>query len=318
MNIENITNQVIYLDQLEEVIITSDINQATSVVIKETDGATILEEVHFADFSGQITLDLSRIFAPYATPEPPAGVESVFDTSQELSLTIVVDSVEYPFTLVLLNSNAKSRLSDIDFLRIPDDDTFPLSLYTTTARSLYFYSESGAGRKQIRSTGASSRCVYTSFFSLPDIARGPDGTFRILVEGTATFDRYSPVYKPQPGTWQRFLFRNRYGLLEYFPMNGALQLDPAYTFDNAKYGKLYRTARSECDLIFTQHTGYLTREACKALIQMLKTGYAFHYNDGEWKRIVIDSADVSLNNNETLRGQSFKFRYQEQTESITI
>lgn len=309
MNITELNNSTIYLDDVGDLSIDGSIAYPTSIVIRETGGAVIISTNCYADFSGKITLDLTDIFKPYAVPPIPYDGNEA-DSDQELDLTITVGGRSYSFTLVLFNSEAESMYSDIDFLKIPDSPV-PISALVPQGYGVEFVAESPAGLQTVHKAGPYSMRVlsYTSI-DQSQIAKGKDGKFRVVVYAG---DRIlqSPTYQVQPGSWQLYLLRNRLGYLEYFPMSGDIQIAPSYKFNNARYGRYNKKATSECEIIMKQFTGPLTRQASKALAGMLEDGYAYHFVNGEWRRIVIEDASVNISGFGTIQKQSFSFRYQD-------
>ena len=309
MNISELSNATIYLDDLADLTTEGSITTPKTIVIRETGGAVILTSRHYADFSGLIHLDLTDIFLPYAIPPIPAYA-SGYDSEQELELTITVDGRSYSFTLVLLHSEAATRYSDIDFLKIPDK-AVPFSALVTSGNRVSFGSESSSGVHEIIGVGpCNGRSLAYALVNLPQVEKSLDCKFRLTAtSGGQTL--YSPMYQVQPGDWQMFLFRNRLGYLEYFPMCGDLKIAPSYQFNNAKCGKYYKKATSECSAILQQYTGPLTRKASKALAGMLEDGFAYHFADGAWRRIVIEDASINVSSFDPLQKQSFSFRYQD-------
>ena len=310
MNIENITNTVIYLDQLSELTVAGDIRQATRIIVKETDGATILDELHFAGFDGTIHLDLYHIFAPYAKPLVPGHEESL-EESWSIPITISVDDKEFPFSLILLNQQASQRLSDIDYLRIPCHE-IPFVALTPANEELTVWAESGSRQTKLTTIRRyQETTVNMLLFQLKDIPISSNGIFRLRGEIPDMPSLVSPVYQICSGQWHMYFFKNSLGYIEYFPMCGDFRIVPKYAVETAKYGNQYRKASIECDIILQQFSGHLTKSAFKALMKMLEIGYAFHFSGERWRRIVIEGVEASLSSNETLHGLSFTFRYQD-------
>lgn len=309
MNITELNNKTIYLDDLVDLTAAGSIAAPTSIVLRETGGAIIMQANNYADFSGEIHLDLTEVFKPFAIPALPYDGNGS-DAEQELDLTITVDGSSYSFTLVLLHSEAESRYSDIDFLRIPDYP-MPMSAIAHNGGTITYATESPAGLLNVHAAGPfNTRVVSYTLIDPSQIPKGMDGKFRITAHSDGNI-LHSPTYQVQPGNWQMFLFRNRLGYLEFFPMSGNLQIAPSYQFNNARYGRYLKKASTECDIVLQQHTGPLTRKASKALAGMLEDGFAYHFTDGGWKRIVIEDASVNISGYATIHKQSFSFRYQD-------
>lgn len=317
MDITQLKNTVRYLDQLADLTMPGNIAVSSHIILKETDGATIMDERHYGDFSGVIRLDLTDHLAQYAEPTP-GGDE--FDASQELDLTLSVNDVEYPFTLVLLHSASVLRLSEIDMLRIPDRP-FPLQIFFPLPRNLYRYegAMTTMGGKLVYT--AQERGILHRSVDPAAFAKSPEGSFRLTYRSQYPADNWekvTPVYKVTPGEFQLYLFRNKLGLLEYFPMSGAFSMNPSYEFEGARYGKMYRKASASCSMVMTQYTGPLTRKASQVLAKMLEDGYAFHWNGSAWKRIIIEDAVVAVKSTDSVQFQNFSFRYQDPLDPADI
>ena len=309
MNITELNNKTIYLDDLADLTVAGSIAYPTAIVLRETGGAIIMQTNNYADFSGEIRLDLTDIFKPYAIPALPYDGKGS-DAEQELDLTITVAGRSYSFTLILLHSEAETRYSDIDLLRIPDYP-LPMSAIAPNGGTVAFVAESPAGLQNVHEAGPfNSRAVAYTLIDPSQVTKGMDGKFRVTAS-TGNHILQSPTYQVQPGNWQMFLFKNRLGYLEFFPMSGDLQIIPSYQFNNARYGRYHKKASTECDIVLQQYTGPLTRKASQALAGMLEDGFAYHFTDGGWKRIVIEEASVNISSYGTIHKQSFSFRYQD-------
>lgn len=323
MNIKNLQDQTVYLEDMDGLTTAGSIDSPTRITLMETDGATILSTIHYADFSGLITLDLAKILKEYALPRLPDD-EWYSTTEQSLLLTFRIATTtyvqEYSFTLNCFSRDAATMMTDIDALDVPMDDMLPIPVSVhTTADMMILYLETARTRMNMSAEncdnvgrGMSLKTVYI------DTLGAAVKPFRICVEDQHRVNRYTPIYNPKPGSFELFLFRNRFGALELFPMSGDLHLSPDYKYDVVKVGTYTNSVLKSEENTLTQYTGALTRKASRVLASMLADGYAFHYANGEWKRIIITEAKVALRKNDMIHKQSFSFRYQEPVEIRNI
>lgn len=315
MNIESLQNQIVYLEDMDGLTTTGSINSPTRITLSETDGDTILSTIHYADFSGLITLDLADILKELVEPSIPSDEWDIY-SNQVLHLSIRIATTTwaqtYSFTLYCCSKDAETQMTDIDQLDVPASLGLPFTVRAHGSDTSIFL-ETTHGREELSvehtnsAVGFAQKIIY--FDKLP-LGR----PFRISSESTrgeSTVVKKSPVYRPMPGKFEMYLFRNRFGALELFPMAGTLELTPQYKFEVTKSGRSYSRTVKSADVTLLQHTGHITRKASLVLAQMLKDGVAYHFIDGDWKRIVIEEANLSLRSSDSIHGQSFAFRYQD-------
>ena len=315
MDITTLNGKRIYLDNLAGLTYKGKVDQPVDITVQETDGEVIIKMRRYPDFSGEINLDLSRVLAPYAKIKNP--LTEGRNEAIEFPLTITVSTSVYPqtsasykFTLVFLHSSAMHYYSDIDFLRVPDAVSIPVSAYVPKDTRITFVTETSEGSEFLmESTLMTANCVYPFNIDVRRVKKNADGRFRIAMVGSSV--TRSPVYQVCSGEWQHYLFRNRLGFLEYFPMSGDIRIAPSYKFETAEYGQDIRRVSTDCDVVIQQYTGSLTRRASRALGAMLIDGYAYHYIRGAWNRIIIEEAEVGISSFDTSHRQRFSFRYQE-------
>ena len=87
MNIEDLQSQIVYLEDMDGLTTTGEIDSPTRITLMETDGETILSTIHYADFSGLITLDLADILKELVEPRIPDDEWDIYD-NQVLNLSI--------------------------------------------------------------------------------------------------------------------------------------------------------------------------------------------------------------------------------------
>lgn len=312
----DIAGSVLYIEDMDGLTMTGDISSPTRITLSTQSGNQILSITHYADFEGLIRLDLANTLKAYTSPRVP-GDDWACTSEQTIQLIFSIvtpagGAEEYSCELNCFSRDAQALMSDIDTLPVPMTDMLPipLTLHSTSgSENVYIetaYSLTGLFTEICDNVGRSvaTKTVYHG-------TRMDSQPFRILIEGEDGRHLRSPIYTPTPGEFELFLFRNRFGALELFPMSGDLHLSANHKFEVSRIGKRYNSSLISGENTFTQYSGPLTRKASKVLSSMLADGYAFHYVDGEWKRIVITSANVSLRKNDMIHRQSFSFRYQE-------
>lgn len=314
-----INGKILYIEDMDGLTCTGDISSPTRIALSEQDGAVIFSAIHYGDFQGLIHLDLAEQMREYVRPrltddEWYSTDEQALQLSFKVATTSYVQT--YNFELNCFSRDALTMMTDIDQLAVPMDDMLPVPVTIhTTADEAYGYIETAYMRTELftelcdyAGRGVSMKTAYI------DTRMDPQ-PFRILVEVEGSkVQRRSPIYTPTSGPFEMFLFRNRFGALELFPMSGDLHLQPDYKYDINKTGKNYISSLKSEAVTLTQNSGPLTRQASKVLASMLADGYAFHLVNGDWKRIAITEAKISLRKNDTVHRQSFSFRYQEPTE----
>ena len=320
MNISDLDHNYIFTEEIRELITDGDIYYPERIILSETDGDVILDELHYANFDGKIHLDLADILKGYSSDFLPTGNwEGNEAFCLDLTLTVGVNS--YQFTFNAASKESRSKLSDIDFLFIPEGISIPVSILCNQDQGVKVFIESSAGRNLI-SEHTFTDIVSGQYCRTFDISTLPTGAgpFQFICEisGHTTFEVRSPMYKILPGEYQLYLFRNRFGALELFPMRGSLEFSPTFRFESGSNGRLHKNTSTECDDILRQNSGNITRKASQVLASFLKEGHAYHLVGGEWKRIVIEEASVITKSSDTTHRQSFSFRYQDPIEIQNI
>lgn len=317
-----IQGRILYLEDMDGLTVTGSTSSPTRITLSTAEGAEILGSIHYADFSGLITLDLSKIIQASVFPRIPDAVwhsstEQALDLVFKVSTTTYTQS--YSFRLNCFSKDAQGMMSDVDQLAVPMSPAFalPLTVHTPTTE-VRILRERARSVTELSVEQCTDPLLGVSSKLINIDTAGDSAPFRLLVTTEEGLALRSPVYTPVPGDFELFLFRNRFGALELFPMSGNLIMTPDYKFDVSKVGNLANSIVKTEAVTLTQHSGPLTRTASRVLVSMLAGGCAFHYVGDEWKRIVITEIKSSLKKYDTFHGQSFSFRYAEPTELRNI
>lgn len=315
MELSNINNKVLYLEDMDGLTLAGSISQPTRITLSETDGDTIFSMLQYGDFSGTIRLDLAKTLKEYTSPLFPydewsGNQEQVLELTFKIATTTYVQT--HVFTLNCFSKDALIRMSDIDVLDVPMLDMLPLPVTIHPIGAETTIIRKRATTMEELSQEACDHLGLGVFhkFIYPDTLHDAS-QFCILMRQSSGPDLMSPVYRPAPGHFELFLFQNRFGGLELFPMSGDLLLAPDYKYDVSRMGPYANSTLKTEDVTLTQYTGPLSRQASKVLASMLAGGHAFHYLNGDWKRIIITETKISLKRNDFVHRHNFSFRYQE-------
>ena len=128
----------------------------------------------------------------------------------------------------------------------------------------------------------------------------PSAPFRIKVEFSTSFtDRVivSPLFTFAPGDFEQYIFRNRYGNFDNFPLQGVLKDVSEVSIENASLSSGRVQVRASMGERFRQSSGHLSVREASVLKGLLTSSHAYHLDktSGTWRRIVIESVSVSRN-----------------------
>ena len=143
----------------------------------------------------------------------------------------------------------------------------------------------------------------------------PSAPFRIKVEFSTSFtDRVvvSPLFTFAQGDFEQYMFRNRYGNFDNFPLQGVLKDVSEVSIENASLSSGRVRVRASMDERFHQSSGHLSVREASVLKGLLTSSHAYHLDktSGTWRRIVIESVSVSRNARRAPEaGISFEWSY---------
>lgn len=323
MNVTDLDGKEIYLEDARELIAEGVASTPTRIILRETEGATIIDELHYADFEGKIRLDFGDLLARYSHDSLPSSSNTVFDADACLDLTLVVGSNSYEFTFYAASRDAESMISDIDFLFIPENLSLPVSfLFKGGGTEVNVFLESATGRTLISSlpTSELANGMLSMLFDIGSLPAGKSN-FRLEYEVPRDFTTVflrSPMYKVAPGDYELYLFKNRFGAMEVFPMRGAIEYVPTFNIETGRSGRSYRCTNVESDDILQQSSGNLTRKAAQVLTSFLRNGRGYHWTNEAWEPIVIEDINATIKTTDTMHRLSFSFRYQNPIETHNI
>ena len=319
MTIEtDISGKTLYLYGMEPIVIVSQTDQEMEmpvrVILAElSSGDTILDESYFFGFDGKIVIDIRDILLDrFSVSLPAIDMEAVSDSSYASFLLTVGDGViSAEFTVNGMDPDAVEKVTDIDVLRVPDDYILPLCIHDFQERSGVEFVMPGQryAKPWLAGTGTGNG----SIVRLVDISR-------LFMSGVSCFHVEFPGTDPVISTsrykvikhhFEQYLFANRYGGFDNVPMDGVLEQDPEYEFENATYGDTVRQVRAPREHVYVQHSGYLSRQAIDAMLELIVSRQIYRLCGRCFRRIVVLETNISSRSDDALNSFSFRYKYAE-------
>lgn len=320
MKINELSGKTVFLEDLENLTGWGGTGMRPTRIMLVQSGRTILDESYYPGFDGNINLDyrdaVSHIIVP-SLPDVRLGEMSPDKSNGYVALTMDFGGEEYAFFANGFSADAKTVVSDIDYLTVPSEARIPLNIYAGWTAHTISLSFGNCNVRLIDKAGLSAdgKGYFTYYF---DVNSLPVGThpFHLVVsahDGTDTVVMKSCVYQIRKDDFQQFLFAGRLGGYVYFPMAGALECMPEYDIENGTYYRR-RRAKVYCSLspVFSQYTGGLTQRASAVLSELLTSDHIYHLCGNTWRRIVIEEVSLSFRNIDALNYGSFRFRYSDE------
>lgn len=315
--ITNLDRSSIHLHEMEpiKILVTGEDSCINFCLRYGEQGPEIIKEIYYPDFSGLVAVDIRDIVSGYMHVLLPEDMDSDFlQTSLVHNFHLEIgDTHAAVFSVLGFSEDAKSRMTDIDTLRVPKDYIIPLSTPQTVKRSaIGFYS---AGGKIATMTAG---CVSSGqggppvnrFMRLPT----PDRYSRLQAflannDNTPLFK--GPVLEICNGEFEQYLFANRYGGFDNIPMDGTREFLPDITISHATSNGISHHISTEQDYVYSQHTGYLSARTIEALSELIGGSQIYHWDSRHalWREIIVLEADISPRSTNHLHSCSFKYKY---------
>ena len=306
----------LFLDQIAELFCSGSVSEPTYIkVVYRYSGPvrpgqpanrsrTLVEGFYYADFNGEISLDFRDIISdlfnlnPYHSyDKDPLQIQWVYGSDEESAAT----KNTYVF---LASSEVKERISDIDFLAIPADAVLGIS-FLVPENYRYSVGVVQSGRYTDIYTSETANEEDSLVYESIDVKLTPN------VDDDPSMSYQSTVYDIIEGDFQQFAFSDRFGGYSFIPMSGTLERSTEYEFENARYQSGYGKIAGTGFPVFTQYTGGLTKKAAAALSGLLTSDHIYHRVGDAWHRILIEEADITFGNTDSLHFGNFSFRYAE-------
>lgn len=327
LNTSGFDGALIYMEDIRDLYVSGSLSTPTHIVLtlrrSRPGGWTVTDLVDdyvYGDFQGRISLDYRNVLKDifkiydqydYSLDEPRITFEYI--------LIKINDVAHYSFKLRINSYAVKEHMTDIDYLAVPKDAKICLLLYQkadTVSRTYTIGYTDGSRYIKIKEETIypNTENVVYEWIQLSDLPV-TDGPLQFIYHVAGTSDGLqeqeirSTIYEIIEGTYQHYMFVDRLGGFSVFPMNGALELNPEYEFENAEYSSSRTKINGSGSSVFTQYTGGLTRKAMAALSDMLLSDHIYRKTGEYWQRIIIDNADMPVNTGDSLQFGSFSFRY---------
>lgn len=324
MDINEITNKILFLEDLSDISGLGYVDKPARVELYTedfVDGQTvktkILDESYYSDFDGKVRLDYSSIaqrlvYPTIATESKPF----LYPTESEgyRNMLLEFKGYEYRFTANIFSAEAKDKISDIDYMAIPDNYIAILNIYALWPILEVGIESRGTYRQiSVKSGLPEDGEGYCSFyFNVGNLGIKQREPFRFIVkasglQGETVFK--SCIYEIVPGSYQQYLFSGRLGGYVSFAMSGYQEISSEWEIENARYDDRNGKVSTGSTPVVKQYTGGLSGTAAAVLSELLTTEYAFHLVAGIWRPIIIDEPDITFQTSESLKYGSFSFRY---------
>lgn len=318
MLISDIQNKTLYIEDLKSLSTPCLPDQLKRIII-EKNGRVVADSHHYGAFlTNHIVLDLSVIMHSDILPAPPKDTWSL-DANKGFSMAITDAGTRYVCNVMDLSKDALEKVSDIDWLSVPPDGVVTISFshdYIDRDFFVEVFIETYACRRKVDEVNNRGRGIHYRSFDIKSLytCGKPFRLVFSIYSGGEMREVRSPMYRVVNGDWQQYLFPNRFGALEIFPMSGILEQTPKMEFSIAQNGSSKKNVKTERTDTYRQNTGFLSRQASRVLAGFLERGEGYHYVDGEWKAIVISNAELSISSADSLCAHAFSFTYKEDNE----
>lgn len=308
----------LFLDDMDNLSVISqtgdNLESPVLVLLSEANGNNLLEESYFFDFEGKINLSFNEILAErFLMDAPEIGTEKLIDTlCLNLKLDIGDGAVSCEFTVLGMSGGVRSKLSDIDIIRIPRNYVLPLYVPDAVSRSgvtLVTPYERYSIPDWLVSDGGGKG----SIVRLVDISCFPDRilrSFHVEIDGTGLS---TPQFKLGMSGCEQYLFANRYGGYDNLALDGDCVYESESEHENGNYRNGAIPVRSVLTDSWTQKSGYVSRQVIYAMRELVSSRYIYHLDKGIFRRIVITESEISENSSDNLHSFSFKYKYSETT-----
>lgn len=339
--IENLDGERYFVSELDDIVISTSNLEPRRIVLQKYIGGTSYEEilnVIYYPYASSIHIDIREaIMSALDTEIPLFGpVPSVVNPNSSVYLRLSVFSMAglgehyVDFTAILGSPEIWYKTTDIDELRVPGNYRIPVTLYNgswDTTPQQDSYTVKLVTHKRVSAIGVSqldteSGALAVGCYVASELPVNPGTPFQMaFVPAWFRFPSigrreiiYTPALTVVPGQFEQYLFLNKYGAWDNVPMSGDLKYIPEYDIENALHNGGHVKGHAVMDEIYEQNSGYLSRKTVKALSELLLSDRIYHLEDGEWKRIVIDSPDISLSKKDSVHNLMFRWIHAENEE----
>lgn len=316
----------VYLEDLKDVVFTASPVDGTTIKVL-VDGSEILKHKYYADPDGEIHLDLRELVQNRTSIGIPSGEPYTSADDSNIYITVNQDGTNYAFTAFGYEDGLRLRLSDIDYLRIPADYKLLLTIpnmanalnENSAASDIKFHDHRGKSHfatiEQEDHDGYILSWEYP-VSALPAVKGKP---FRLLISHQDLTEELAPdypelatpLYEISEGEFEQYAFLTPRGSYENIPMAGDLKNTPEISFENAQHASGLVKVQEDRSEVYEQNTGWLTKRAAETLSKLLSSAFIYHLEGGEWKRILIETPEITISKRNSLQSFTFTWRHVE-------
>lgn len=311
-----------FLDKNPKIYISADPESSMYVYIyDDLRKKLIFEGRLWPDFNGSLVIDLTPEIKNAYTPVLPGAVAALQQNYIYLKYRDEDDAegVYHYSTVNLFSIDALERMSDADELVVPENFILPIS-YVQKDLIDMAYIATRNGRIDIKDlcpAGNNEEGVFSSLKPINSLNLLPGEKFRVVIvrDGDAV---YSPYYSVTSLDMEQYLFYNRLGGWDNIAMSGRRSIIPEYEFGRGrKDGKSVQTSAAVTRK-YKQNSGGLTRQSASALAQLLESPAIYHLVNGDWQKIVIDAAEITIESDAHIHSISFNYIYSDDTNKFRL
>ena len=309
--ITSLAGQVIYFDELEQIIISSSDNSPVSVTLSSDGNGVLLDESYYPGFDGRIYIDIKDIVETQMSLEIPTEWVDTQQTSIYKEFSLVIDDAEpVIFTVCGYASGSLSRITDVDELYVPRNYMLPLSVVNKWERSgIRFHFSDGTTKETYGLAATSSIGAVSTMIPIADSLASGQSHFVVKLDCE---DRTlsSAVFHVCEGQFEQYLFANRYGGFDNIPMAGVREFVPNMSFEAGIYSSGNEQINADTEYIYSQNSGFVSKRVAELASELLCSNQIYHLDhNGEFRRIVILEAEMGTRSDESLQSFSFKYKY---------
>ncbi len=300
------------MSPLEIQLSASEVTTGITFTLERPSGEEFSES-YLGDFDDKVIIDLRTLISgdfSYSIPE--VGTE-IRQSSAKRRYSVAVTSPAGASRTVTLDvfacsEQAEEAVTDIDMMRIPEDYILPLSCLSDGAHSGvdFILSDGTTQTVEYLAGTTGEKAIISRLMRLSATPAAASNSFRVKLRGR---DIYSPQYKVCKGSFEQYLFLNRFGCFDNIAMSGNLDLQADTSHELGTLGGKDIQKDSRSTKKWLQHSGYMSMKTVEAFASLICSSLIYHLKDGAWKRIVIVESDVQASLAEDLHSFSFKYKY---------
>ena len=328
----NELSSINFIDRIPDWVIQQEPEACPEVAISDRrTGDRLLSGKLWPDWSGTLRISLKELLKDFCagTMFYPDDLEPY--NTRRISLHELGEDSSFEIIVNMFSSDAKTQMSDIDEMDIPEDYRLSVSYITDFAKDANLITPTGkedlwndyfdlGSYESSAGEGTISTEIYVNNLNL----RGAD-TFYVQVDlaglwrNKLPYSLKSPVFHIVPGEYEQYLFYNRFGGWDNIAMKGRRSVVPDMEFTSEIRSGSMRKSKHKVERKYTQDSGYLTKKTIAALLLLMESPSIYHKTpSGAWRPIVIEECSPTINSDDTIHSLSFTYRYSEDFETYEI